>query len=275
MFRKHFNATTIVAIVALVFAMTGGAYAAKHYLITNTKQISPKVLKQLKGKNGKNGANGAAGANGKDGAQGLPGKDGTNGTNGANGANGVSVASKEVTTKEAACAKQGGVELTAAENKKTTLCNGKEGSPWTAGGTLPSGKTETGTWFGVSSATKLVRFAISFPIPLESPIPKTIATVHIITFKGFKENKVPAGCSGGTPTKPKAAAGNFCLFEGELSEEEPLEEDPLAQEPGVGKAVVVNPGNNGSEIGTAGVAVELFATAENALYGGTWAVTAP
>jgi hypothetical protein len=27
--------------IALVFAMSGGAYAANHFLITSTKQISP------------------------------------------------------------------------------------------------------------------------------------------------------------------------------------------------------------------------------------------
>jgi hypothetical protein len=33
--------------LALVFAMTGGAYAARKIIITSTKQISPKVLKKL------------------------------------------------------------------------------------------------------------------------------------------------------------------------------------------------------------------------------------
>src|SRR5437763_16587897 len=57
-----------VALFALFFAMGGGAYAAKHYLITSTKQISPKVLKALKGKAGKPGAAGATGPAGPAGA---------------------------------------------------------------------------------------------------------------------------------------------------------------------------------------------------------------
>ena len=50
----------IVATLALVFAMAGGAAAASHYLITSTKQISPKVLKELN-KPGAKGAPGTAG----------------------------------------------------------------------------------------------------------------------------------------------------------------------------------------------------------------------
>ena len=59
--------------------MTGGALAAKHYLIESTKQINPKVLKKLTGKTGatgKNGVAGSAGAPGNPGAPGAPGKDG-------------------------------------------------------------------------------------------------------------------------------------------------------------------------------------------------------
>jgi hypothetical protein len=48
--RGQVNASTVVATLALVFAMSGGAYAASHYLITSTKQIKPSVLGQLKGK---------------------------------------------------------------------------------------------------------------------------------------------------------------------------------------------------------------------------------
>ena len=53
--RRHLNYANVVATFALVFAMSGGALAAKHYLINSTKQIKPSVLKQLKGNAGKTG----------------------------------------------------------------------------------------------------------------------------------------------------------------------------------------------------------------------------
>jgi hypothetical protein len=62
--RKRVTYTNVAMTVALVFAMSGGAYAAGKYLIVSTKQISPKVLKSLVGKTGKAGANGAPGAAG-------------------------------------------------------------------------------------------------------------------------------------------------------------------------------------------------------------------
>jgi len=62
--RKRITYANVVATLALVFAMSGGALAANHYLISSTKQLSPKVLKKLKGKIGKSGANGAAGGQG-------------------------------------------------------------------------------------------------------------------------------------------------------------------------------------------------------------------
>ncbi len=70
--------TSIIAVLALFFALGGTAIAAHHYLITNSKQIKPSVLKKLKGKAGKNGTNGKNGT------------DGTNGTNGSPGAAGAS-----------------------------------------------------------------------------------------------------------------------------------------------------------------------------------------
>jgi collagen triple helix repeat protein len=87
--RKRLNYANVTATVALFFAMTGGAVAAKHYLINSTKQINPKVLRALKGKNGKNGA---AGTTGSPGAPGAPGKEGQAGKNGANGERGPSAA---------------------------------------------------------------------------------------------------------------------------------------------------------------------------------------
>ena len=71
--RLRLSPATVIAGLALVFAMTGGAYAAKKYLITSTKQISPSVLKQLQGKAGAAGAPGAAGAQGAQGPAGPAG----------------------------------------------------------------------------------------------------------------------------------------------------------------------------------------------------------
>jgi hypothetical protein len=45
--RRHLTYANVAATLALVFSMSGGALAAKHYLIDSTKQISPKVLKSL------------------------------------------------------------------------------------------------------------------------------------------------------------------------------------------------------------------------------------
>ena len=74
--RRHLSFANLAATLALVFAMSGGAYAAKHYLITSTKQIKPSVLASLRGKQGPRGlagATGLPGAKGDRGPQGPPG----------------------------------------------------------------------------------------------------------------------------------------------------------------------------------------------------------
>jgi hypothetical protein len=79
--RKRITYANVAATLALVFSMTGGALAAKHYLINSTNQINPKVLKKLKapGATGKTGAQGLQGLSGKDGAPGTAGKEGARG----------------------------------------------------------------------------------------------------------------------------------------------------------------------------------------------------
>lgn len=67
---------TAVAGLALFFALGGSAIAAKHYLITSTKQIKPSVLKALRGKAGPQGVPGAPGPAGPVGAQGPKGEQG-------------------------------------------------------------------------------------------------------------------------------------------------------------------------------------------------------
>jgi hypothetical protein len=81
-FRRHLNYANVIATLALVFAMSGGALAAKHYLINSTKQINPKVLKKLKGNTGKTGAAGPQGAPGAAGKEGSQGKEGPAGHDG-------------------------------------------------------------------------------------------------------------------------------------------------------------------------------------------------
>jgi hypothetical protein len=80
--RRHLSYANVTATLALVLAMSGGAMAAKHYLISSTKQISPKVLKKLKGNTGARGPAGAAGAAGAPGAPGAKGENGSNFTPG-------------------------------------------------------------------------------------------------------------------------------------------------------------------------------------------------
>jgi hypothetical protein len=80
--RIRISYANVVATLALLFAMSGGALAAKHYVINSTKQVNPKVLKKLKGKRGKTGKAGTPGATGK---EGPPGKEGPQGNEGPAG----------------------------------------------------------------------------------------------------------------------------------------------------------------------------------------------
>jgi hypothetical protein len=66
----------VFAILALFVALSGTAFAAKKYLLTSTKQISPKVLKQLRGRRGPAGPAGQAGSPGPPGPPGPPGTTG-------------------------------------------------------------------------------------------------------------------------------------------------------------------------------------------------------
>ncbi len=68
----------VVALLALFFALGGSALAAKHYLLSSTKQIAPSVLKKLKGNAGAKGLTGPTGAQGPAGPQGAQGAAGQN-----------------------------------------------------------------------------------------------------------------------------------------------------------------------------------------------------
>jgi hypothetical protein len=226
--RIHVTPATVIASLALVFAMTGGAYAASKYLITSTKQISPKVLKQLKGAKGANGAPGAAGATGAagpGGPAGPTGPGGPSGGNGANGKDGVSVTSAAVPTTSATCAHQGGSEFSSVSGK-TTACNGTTGFTKT----LPKGETETGTWSFFVQPEGHAFAPITFNIPLAGtqcevstgppPVFEEMGicggtasghgkNVHFI--EGASTNECP-----GSAAEPQAKPGNLCIYKGVL-----------------------------------------------------------
>jgi hypothetical protein len=222
--RKRFTYANVAATIALFFAMTGGALAASHYLITSTKQISPKVLTSLKGKAGPAGKNGANGANG---AAGPAGPQGPAGANGAAGEPGASVTTTELKKGNFTC-KEGGAEFTVGSTT-THACNGKSAKGGGLPATLPAGKSEQGTWSVAMSipheGTASIGFSsISFTIPLAAPLSnagclkkEAPCQIHYINTAGKEVNVLgeeleTTACTGGTAAAPAAEAGNLCVY---------------------------------------------------------------
>jgi hypothetical protein len=246
-FRGRLSYANVTATLALFFGLSGGAFAASHYLITSTRQIKPSVLSALKGNAGKAGPVGPVGERGPAGAAGTNGV----GTRGEPGTSGVSPEGVEFSgsvSKGSCTAKQGGVEFKGANT--TFACNGKEGK---TGYTpeLPPGKTEEGTWSAVTSGkaggVTLVGFAsISFSIPLGVALGEP--EVHLLA-SGMTTGECP-----GSVAKPQAAAGNLCVY--------------TEEEFGTKLLEVVG-------LSTGGVSLELEGKAATDYAYGSWAVTAP
>jgi Collagen triple helix repeat (20 copies) len=232
--RRRVNATTVIAVFALVFAMSGGAYAAKKFLITSKGQISPSVLKALKGATGAKGANGAAGAQGPAGGTGPAGPAGAQGPQGTAGTNGTD----------------------GKEGKE-----GKPGTPGTTGftDTLPSGKTETGTW---SAAQENANIGAIVPLSFSIPLSEGLDGTHV-HLQNQEEPAIFEESCPGSSESPKAVAGNLCVY---ITLEQEL--DP---------ASIRTPfafGQLGT--GTSGAILVLTSqTAEASKALGSWAVTAP
>jgi hypothetical protein len=232
--REPFGtAGLIIAVVALVAALGGSAIAAKGALTGKQKKEVAKIAKKeakkyakagaegKQGPAGPAGAPGPAGAAGKDGGAGPAGEKGATGATGPQGAKGdkgdpgepgepgespVGTSFTGERTVGLVTCNEGGVEYESG-GEGNLVCNGEEGSPWTASGTLPVGANETGTWYIEGKGGSKVRTAISFPIKIAGSVDPT--NIHVFGETGFST------FCGGAVYKPAAiAAGALCIFTG-------------------------------------------------------------
>lgn len=201
--REQFSTTALIlSVIALVFALMGGAYAA------SGPQASQSKAKAKKGPPGPRGKTGPAGPAGPVGPVGPAGPAGAKGDAGAAGQNGKSVTVTEIEEGEPECEERGGAEVKQeGAASGVEICTGEEGSPWTAGGTLPKGSTETGTWaFTANDADTEILVPISFPIQLsKGELEGT--EVHFQSDADFATK-----CPGGTAIKPLAPSGELCVY---------------------------------------------------------------
>lgn len=265
--RKLGTAGLVVAIVALVAALSGAAIAAGGLTSQQEKQVT-KIAKKYAGKQGPQGNPGATGATGATGAPGAKGDKGDPGSAGGAGPAGKSVVIGTATAGECPGSNPAGgatVEVEGSGSKKK-ICNGKEGSPWTAGGTLPGGKTETGVWVaGQGPAFGGWRVPISFSIPLAGDL--AASKVHYINVAGkevideFGTEQTSTACHG-TAAAPSADIGHLCVYGGE--------ESSLF---GFTEAIFkVDGATKGAS--TAGAILQLFLLNNEAYGAGSWAVRA-
>jgi len=206
--RNRFGIPGVISVIALVFAMFGGAYAA-----TNNNGKATASAKAKKGPRGPKGPAGPAGAAGPAGPAGAAGPKGDTGPKGDKGDTGL----------------QGEKGEKGPKGDK-----GAQGEPWTAGGTLPAGKTETGAWAaGLSSSGSSItqRVPISFAIPLENELsgagcgsnpPAATCQVHYVNAASkevlFSSGpEVDSAFCHGTVAAPTADPGNLCIYAGSAS----------------------------------------------------------
>lgn len=171
--RSKLTYANVAATIALLLSMSGGALAATHYLINSTRQINPRVLKELRGARGARGARGETGATGATGAAGPLGPVGSTGATGSPGG------------------------------------KGSRGEPGRAGvsaiSPLPSGDSESGE-FEVADLDEPERGSevsavVSFPVPLAA----TISSEHT-EFASDTGN--PPHCQG----PGQAGRGFLCVY---------------------------------------------------------------
>jgi len=252
--RNRFGIPGVISVFALVFAMLGGAYAASNDGGSATASAKKKNLAK-KGPRGPRGKPGKPGPAGPQGPAGPPGPAGAKGDTGAAGSNG-SDGSDGATGPTGATGATGKGTTGPTGPTGVTGVTGTTGSPWTAGGTLPQGQTQTGSF-----ATLVVGEAIapiSFPIPLASEV--SIENVHKTDDAGFA-----TACPGSASNPTVASNGHLCIY---LTDPVQVPPPTITSVNKTGKSFEVNEG-------ASTVGAFLYLSAEESFGYGTYAVKGP
>jgi hypothetical protein len=220
--RTRFGIPGVISVMALVFAMFGGAYAASNSSDSGKATASAKAKK---------GPRGPRGATGPAGPQGPAGPAGPAGPKGDAGAPGAGVTSVKLNPGNANCA-EGGSEFKVGAGSPTFACNGeeglqgsqgaqgKEGSPWVVG-KAPSGVIMKGTWsippYAAAAAGEELFLPLSTGVPVTGPL-----------FAQFAPEAF-AGCTGTAENPTATSPGTVCLYPAELTNIEPELFGPAAK----------------------------------------------
>jgi hypothetical protein len=273
--RNRFGIPGVISVIALVFAMFGGAYAASNSgdRASSSAKKARKGPKGPKGDKGEQGPVGPQGPKGEQGPKGDPGEPG-----------------KSVTGKALASGEGCGVGVTGVaytlNGETTNVCNGKSAKGGGGGlpATLPAGKSLTGAWAfgallripippanpedpptGEFYGAEIYNVPISFSIPLADPLGET--QVHYINpagkeVVGFGTEVDSTVCSGST-AEPTAESGHLCVYA------EEMHKAGVASSTFIFKLDEEAPGAS-----TAGARMWFLGTEGGATGYGAWAVTA-
>jgi hypothetical protein len=261
-----------VAVIALVFAMLGGAYAASGLNSKQKKEVKA-IAKSFQG-TGPAGAQGPAGPAGPAGAKGDSGAPGAKGDTGSAGNAGAAGKSAEAIPFSGArgpiggvTCSEGGLEVKSA-SPATLVCNGKKGEKGekgedgeggTGGGTeLPAGESLYGHW-GYATTGGLAASPISFNLHYPD---EAGPEFNFVTFEEVENEEAPEGCPGNVDA-PAAEPGHLCVYEIKIKDFPPGHFEEL---------ITLESETYG--VDSYGVTL-FFSAGEFGASTGSWAVTAP
>ena len=195
--RMRLSPAGVIALIALVFAMIGGAYASTHPRAgmrdraAKAKYLTKSQVLALIKQNASQGPAGDAGPKGDQGSQGAKGDPGNAGT---------SVTNTPIAPGPAnANCKLGGAEFKVGAGTPTYACNGEPPKE------VAKGETVAGAWSSIINAEGYGETSVSFPAPLHGA-PADGSHVQLVL-----EGATVTGCPG-TRTDPKADEGYACFY---------------------------------------------------------------